>query len=182
MYELNYEIYNLSNPIPMSHFETVYSLLSSSLPQNEMRNKEGQKKLLSDRRYNLLVVSAGVKIIGFIAVWDLEKYSYVEHFAIDTQFRGNGIGGKLLDKCKAYFKSPVILEVEPPESTENATRRIEFYRRHGFNLNDFPYCQPPLQNGFDPLPLKIMSYPKSLDFETFNDIKNSLYTNIYGVF
>jgi len=178
---MNYEIYNVSNPITEQNFENIYSLLANSLPQNEMRSFDGQKKLLNDSRYNLLVAFKDNNLIAFMAIWDLGKYSFIEHFAVDASLRGNGVGGKLLDKCKAYFKSPIILEVEPPKSTKDATRRIEFYKRHGFLFNDYPYAQPPLQKGFETLPLKIMSYPNALDNDNFSKVKNTLYSNIYGV-
>lgn len=178
---MNYEIYNVSNPITEQEFKNIYTLLANSLPQNEMRSFDGQKKLLNDSHYNLLVAFKDNNLIAFMAIWDLGKYSFIEHFAVDASLRGTGIGGKLLDKCKAYFKNPIILEVEPPKSTKDAARRIEFYKRHGFLFNDYPYEQPPLQPEFVPLPLKIMSYPNALDNNDFNEAKNTLYTNIYGV-
>ncbi len=179
---MNYEIYNVSNPVTEQLFENVYTLLASSLPQNEMRSFDGQKKLLNDNRYNLLVAFKDNKLIAFMAIWDLGKYSFIEHFAVDAAVRGKGIGSKLLYKCKAYFKCPIILEVEPPQSTKDATRRIEFYKRHGFLFNDYEYFQPPLQKEFEPLPLKIMSYPTLFNKNDFSEAKNTLYTNIYGIF
>lgn len=179
---MNYEIYNVLNPISSEIFESIYALLSSSLPQSEMRSKENQKELLKDKRYNLLVAFKDNKIIGFMAIWTLNEYTFIEHFAVDCLFRGKGLGGRLLDECKAHSAKPIVLEVEPPESTADASRRIEFYKRHGFLFNDYGYCQPPLQDGFAPLPLRIMSYPHALSKNEFTNVKNILYTNIYGIF
>lgn len=177
---MDFLIYDISNPISETDFESIYCLLSDSLPQTEMRSKENQHRLLSDNRYKLLVAKDGEEINGFMAIWNLDKYFFIEHFAVNSSCRGNGIGGAMLDYCKELF-SPVILEVEPPGSTPESARRIEFYKRHGFCFNDYEYYQPPLQEGFDLLPLKIMSYPHSLDDIKFKEAKYILYREVYGI-
>lgn len=175
---MEYRVYNMTNPISDIQFERIYGILSSSLPQCEMRSKEMQKQLLNDNRYSLTVAEDGGTIVGFIAVWKLSGLYFIEHFAVDSKMRNGGIGGKLLEYCVNMY-SPAILEVEPAESSPEATRRIDFYKRHGFSYNGYEYYQPPLQEGFDLLPLKIMSYPRSLDQNDFEKVRNVLYREIY---
>ena len=72
------------------------------------------------------------------------------------------------------------LEVEPP-TEEMAKRRIEFYKRIGFVLNEYPYMQPSLGEGKNPIPLMIMSYKEPLTKESFENIRKVLYREVYKV-
>ena len=83
------------------------------------------------------------------------------------------------DLIKSY-DVPVCLEVEPPV-TETAVRRITFYERNGMFFNDYDYVQPPLSQGQNSLPLKIMSSGKRISKEQFEDIKSTLYKKVYKV-
>ena len=75
--------------------------------------------------------------------------------------------------------TPMVLEVELPE-TEMAQRRIGFYQRLGFILNEFPYWQPSMQEGQPSIPLKIMSWPKALSQEQFTPWQQQIYQDVYG--
>ena len=78
------------------------------------------------------------------------------------------------------IRKPFVLEVEPP-TEEEAKRRIDFYRRSGFFLNEYHYIQQPLEEGRDPVELKIMSYPEELNREGFDRVKERLYKCVFGV-
>ena len=179
---MDFIINSAISPMSEEQFEEIYDILSSSLPQSEMRKKESQKALLQNASYKILSAYESSEIIGFMAIWDLDSFDFIEHFAVKKYFRGNGLGGKIIDHFLKNCKKPVILEVEPPESTPEAERRIEFYKRHGFNFNPYEYFQPPLQDEYPLIPLKIMSYPTALKHDEFCEVKNILYTNIYGFF
>ena len=69
---------------------------------------------------------------------------------------------------------------KPVPETVLAARRIAFYERNGFFLNDFPYLQPPLSNGRDPVPLRVMTSGRAVSREEFERIKALLYTRVYG--
>lgn len=144
-------------------FERIYELMADAFPQSELRTKDDQMSLLNRKNYKIHVYKKDGKIAAFIAAWELEGMDFVEHFAVDKKYRGHGLGADLM---KAYINQAgsglVILEVEPPEN-EVAVRRINFYNRLGFHLNDFPYMQPAMQKGQKPIPLKIMSYPFPID-------------------
>ena len=48
------------------------------------------------------------------------------------------------------FTGALVLEVEPPESSEIAARRVAFYEKWGFCVNERPYAQPSF-HGEDPV-------------------------------
>ena len=103
----------------------------------------------------------------------------MEHIAVNAAIRGGGIGKKLLMTYIHSDTRPIVLEVEPMNTSEDAERRIAFYERCGFHLNLFPYAQPPLREGQPMLPLNIMSYPGSLTEDAFTPYKSLLYAEVY---
>ena len=74
----------------------------------------------------------------------------------------------------------ICLEVELPDC-EIAKRRIEFYKRNGFFLNEYPYEQPAITKGRKPLPLMIMTSGSEITKDRFDDIKVLLYKCVYQV-
>ena len=73
-----------------------------------------------------------------------------------------------------------MMEVELPE-TEMAARRIGFYERNGFYYNDYFYMQPPIAEGRNAIPLRLMTTGGPLDEEEFSRMQGLLYKNVYGV-
>ena len=118
------------------------------------------------------------KPIGFFALWQFSEFLFVEHFAVAPPLRGKGMGSKMLSALKEKAKTPIVLEVELPE-TEIARRRIGFYERSGFHLNGFSYEQPSLGKGRSPVLLQLMSYPVPLSEEEFFQVKETLYREVY---
>lgn len=166
----------------LEQFERVYEIMSASFPVTEYRTKSGQEKLLDRSEYRLLTErDEEERIIAFLAVWEFPALRFIEHLAVDPSVRGGGVGNKLVRKClEEQPVKPTILEVELPED-ELSARRISFYERLGFRLNEYSYVQPPLREGGDPLPLKIMSYPQLLTEQEFLACRAILYSEVYRV-
>ena len=169
----------MTEKITLSEFNDVFKIMDNSFPNTEMRTYEEQKNLINNDIYSIIVKkNNNNKIIGFICYWNITEFIYIEHFAIDEKERGNNIGGNMIkDFCKNQ-KKIIILEVEHPINN-NSIRRIEFYKRNGFFLNDYEYLQPPLREGNDFLPLKIMSSKRTINNNEFIKLKNDLYTKVY---
>ena len=170
---------NLLEIMQKEEFEQVFSIMEQSFPKEEMRIYEKQKKLLELPFYHIEVVkNKEKKIVAFLAYWKLENFYFIEHVAVSKSERGKKIGEKLLKEAFNKWNCFVVLEVEPPE-TEIAKRRIDFYKRIGFLFNNFEYFQLPLREGFEKIPLKIMSYPRNISKEEFEQYKNMLYQTVY---
>ena len=159
-------------------FEAIYAIMERSFPTEEYRRRKEQEELLGDERYTLWCYEEEGVVIGFAAVWELERFWFLEHLAVEPVCRGKGVGGLLLDALVARSPGRVILEVEPPE-THLARRRVDFYTRHGFCINEYPYRQPSISRGKPDIPLQVMSYPSPLDEETFRQTKKQLYRIVY---
>ena len=160
---------------------SVYSLMEKSFPTDERRPYEKQKALLSEPMYSIYGVkpdSGGVT--AFITVWQFEHFAYVEHFAVDPDCRGSGIGSAVLRELVSELSCTVCLEVELPEN-DIAKRRIAFYERNGFVTNSYPYIQPPYAEEQSPLPLIIMTSGRTVSEDEFEVMKGLLYKKVYKV-
>lgn len=139
-------------------FKNIKRLLIASFPSDERRDMADYERIARDNaKFSLLAAMNCNNFAGFISSWDFDRFSYVEHFAIESTLRGQGLGGQLLSHFVATVGKPVILEVEPPES-EMARRRIAFYRRHGFKLwSEIDYVQPPYSPSQHAQPMRLMT-------------------------
>lgn len=155
----------------------IYAAMKRSFCDDELRGFTQTCALLSDGRYCLFHIVEGGRRVGYISVWELEGFAFVEHFAVYEDFRGAGIGGKAIELiCKNY--AAVALEAERP-ANEIARRRIDFYARHGFALNPQDYVQPAYRKGGSPVPMRLMSYPQMLD--DYDGVVARIYSAVYGI-
>lgn len=164
----------------MQLLEEIWPVYEEAFPAEERRSIKQQKAIMKNPCYNLKILHSGVKTAGFIGFWDFSNFLFIEHFAFKKRFRCQGLGTKTLQKIKALFKKKIIIEVEKPE-TFIAKRRIKFYERLGFKLNNYDYLQPAYNKTQEPVPLLIMSYPEKMDTEDFIKIKDMLYHRVYGI-
>jgi len=160
-------------------FDKIYDLMEISFPSDEYRTYDEQKELLNDPAYSIYVLyNESQDVKAFIAVWDFNEFAFIEHFAVHPEYRNCGVGTGMLNEMTELLGKTVCLEVEPPE-TEMASRRIGFYKRNNFYLNEFPYMQPPISRGKKAIPLLIMTSDGKVDKDTFERIKGTLYTRVY---
>lgn len=162
------------------NFDDVFSLMQKSFPKNEYRSYEGQKRLLENPHYKIIPYFGGDnELLAFAGVWEFDFFKFVEHIAVSEKCRGMGIGSKIMRDIIEKSDVDIILEIEPPVD-EITTKRLRFYEKLGFKYNDFEYFQLPLNKNDRPIPLKILSYPQTLDAQKFEKIKRIIYSNVYG--
>lgn len=159
-------------------FEQFYQLLSDNFPKSEIRTKEGQRKLLPLDDYCIYVEKSDGDIVGFLAEWSGEHHRFLEHLAVDEKFRGGGTGSHLLREYHDLNDKPVILEVEQPHD-DTGYRRVKFYEKNGYTLNEFGYIQPPLFKDKTGVPLVLMSYPEALTGDGFDAFKEWVFKTVY---
>lgn len=164
-------------------FEAIYKILEESFPEDEYRSFQGQKALFENPKYTVHICQDGGMVYSFLATWTFGNFVYGEHMAVSKEVRNRGTGKKMIlaaaEEARKVGKV-FCLEVEPP-TEEMAKRRIEFYKRIGFVLNEYPYMQPSLGEGKNPIPLMIMSYKEPLTKEAFENIRKVLYREVYKV-
>lgn len=161
-------------------FDAVYDIMEKSFPDDEYRPYEEQRELLLRPEYNIYVVDDSTEgdIKAFITVWEFEDFAFVDHFAVNPAYRNGGIGSAVLEAMRGMIKKQICLEVELPEC-DMARRRIDFYTRNGFVLNEYPYMLPPISAGKKDVPLLIMTSDAGVDRERFEHIRDVLYREVY---
>lgn len=154
------------------YFDKAWELYEEAFPLNERRLFDAQVKLMSDSKYHFDILIDNNQLIGFLLWWNLETFRYIDHFATSKQLRNKGYGKLIIENFINSNDKPILLEVELPVSELNK-RRIKFYERIGFKLNQHHYELPDFEGNQSPLELKLMTYPSLIskkDVEQF--VKN----------
>lgn len=157
-------------------FKSTYESL---FPPDERREWGQLLGLVGHPPFKLFEISAHGKFIGFISVWNLSDFSFIEHFGIRTSEQGKGYGAQALRQVLSISPKPVVLEVEEP-LTETAQRRIAFYKRLNFSVNSGSYFQPPYSIEKSSIKMLIMSYPNKIETFGFEKIKAHIHDRVYG--
>ena len=157
-------------------FEDFYALLLESFIPEEIRSSEDALKILDNPDFILYNISVAGRPVGYISAWALDEITFIEHFVMRKEERGNGYGERTVKEIAEIHKS-LVLECEPRDD-EIKTRRAAFYERCGFRENPIDYVQPSYQSGYSEVPLLLMSYPDTLK-RPEKTIKE-IYKKVYG--
>lgn len=161
-------------------FDKVFHIMEQSFPEDEYRPYEEQEALLKNPAYHIYTINDNADIKAFVAIWEFDEIIFIEHLAVNPEFRNEGLGSLILQELIKRLNKLICLEVELPED-EMKRRRIGFYERNGFYLNEYDYVQPAFSKEKNPVPLKIMTTGSKVSEEEFRCIKNLLYTEVYKV-
>lgn len=159
--------------------EFVEKLYLESFPRNERRPiLEMHQLIATEDRFSLFTIqNQKEEQVGFISFWTFDSFIYLEHFAIDSKFRGKQYGKDVLEYFISNSDKPLVGEIEPAELSDMAHRRHGFYQRHGFKIWDIPYKQPPYEEGYPAIPMKLISFG---EIDT-TPVINEIYTKAYKI-
>ncbi|MGL5272932.1 MAG: GNAT family N-acetyltransferase [Phocaeicola sp.] len=165
----------------VEEYNYLEELMHTSFPEIERRDREAQRDYTDNNPFLQSYIALDEsKPVGFVNIWKLNGFYYIEHIAIDPSQRNGGYGKRVLEKIESEFNEwPIVLEVEKPED-EMSSRRINFYKRLGFVLHELPYIQPPYRVDGKELPLYLMSYGKLNMEEEYHKIRSSIYKEVYN--
>lgn len=153
----------------------IYNSYISSFPEDERRSESQFNCLFTNGKVKVFSVLNDLQYIGYLIVWELTEFVFIEHFEIFSEFRSQKFG---TDVIKDLFRdySKIILEAEPETLDKDAKRRIEFYRRNGFFVIDENYIQPPYEKEKNPINLWLLAnyQPEKLD-----RIREEIYDVVY---
>ncbi len=186
-----YSIYKMDNKIQIQHKSfhemenkdkaLLRKTYEESFPHNERRDFLLLSNLAKEeKRFQISGLYKEEDYVGFISRWDFDSFLYIEHFAIEASLRNHKIGFTALKQFVETQDKPIILEVEMPYN-ELSERRIGFYKRMGFVLDNHIYFQPPYHKTDGWFEMRLMSYGKIDLEESFGDIRDCLYKNVYSV-
>ena len=174
--EINLE--RIKSPVDLDKIRNLYI---SSFPAPERREFHELVDMLDllECSVCLIKIPRG-KIAGFCIAWDFEMFAFIEHFAIEPDFCGLGIGGEVLSIFNNKYPV-IILETETPVNVINQ-RRINFYQRNGFRLLDLKYFQPSYGKNKPEIELKLMSTNIEFSSETLDECIHLIRERVYRKF
>lgn len=171
-------------------FSKSWELYISAFPEEERRPLEYHLETLNYKQFNSNAITKDGEFIGIIFWWELQNIIYIEHLATTTAVRGRGLGRTILEQFihnsnQALYannikKGTILLEVEHP--TENISqRRIEFYKRIGFKLNQHKYTHPSYWGAENPpVELMIMTHPHTISKTELDRFKRDNFAIIHS--
>lgn len=161
--EISFQKIQRAQLIPLS----IKELYHGAFPEEERRPWDDIARRIdnSDPFFAFYVLQHNDENIGFITLWRLPQALYCEHFAILPDRRGKGFGSAAIKEAITMGAAitpgtplPLVLEVELPEKSAEAARRVEFYRHCGMlALEEFPYWQPPYRPDLPEIAMMLMA-------------------------
>ncbi len=125
----------------MEDFRQVKELLVNELgvdPENFTRDKFAAAVEYFGRYY--LVAKVGERVVGFVSGFDDGVglfHGYMGRLVVDKEFRNNGIGRELVERCLGGFKDAGVNSVIVGVRRDNVASRRIFEGKIGFNGGDY---------------------------------------------
>ncbi|WP_312075337.1 GNAT family N-acetyltransferase [Chryseobacterium sp.] len=153
----------------------IYNSYINSFPEDERRDWTKFVALFTHPKVKVFSVLHENNNSGYVVIWELSDFTFVEHFEVFNEYRNLKIGSQILDILKQNYPR-IILEIEPEHLSEDAKRRFSFYQRNGFSLIDEMYLQPSYGDGKKKLELWLLANYKPLDLKlTIDEIHDIVY-------
>ena len=149
--------------------DRLIPLYEESFPEEERRAIGPLKELIRNQPAMCFnAVECDGELSGLFVYWNMDDFYYLEHLAVFPAMRNKKIGQQVLDFVAAHLKGLRLLEVEPT-TDEMTTRRVNYYRRNGYEVLDKTYVQPSYHALEDACPLWIMGNEPSPRLAEFTD-------------
>jgi ribosomal protein S18 acetylase RimI-like enzyme len=161
-------------------FNAFWNIYEEAFPSDERREKKQQEAVMKRKEYQLLGYYAQKKMVGFMASWTFPEFIIFEHLAIEAPLRNKGLGSAMIREYLQNEPRRVVVEVEKPETSVNAARRIRFYDRLKFKVSPYRYTQPPYSATKNPVSMKMITN-KAMTPEEYDNIRAKIHKELYGL-
>jgi len=152
--------------------DNVNHLYDLAFPFHEQRSNQGRQSVQRCSDYYLYYFTDNSVFVCFIGSWKITNFFYIEHFAISPQLRGQGYGQKVL-KLFSKQVAKIILEIDPVID-EQSRKRLSFYKRCGFEQNEYKHTHPSYHSQYAPHELEVLSFPTKIDKKTYQIFNEKL--------
>jgi len=159
----------------------IKPLYEGSFPLHERRLWTTLLQLLNQPEMRVQALYEDNILIGFVIMWTLETWVYLEHFAITPQHRSKGLGKHVMEHLIKAANNKLVLETELPIN-EPAIRRVAFYERVGLQKIRFQYFQPPYRKGESSFPMQLMTSKTINDAIEVNKLTTLIKKEVYEKF
>ena len=104
-------------------------------------SRELIEELIESPYHDIIIASDGDKIVGMvivsIVVATLDRNVYMEDLVVDSETRGQGVGGKLLEAVKEWGREHGCRRLEFTSSSREKKEGAKgFYESHGAEARD----------------------------------------------
>lgn len=114
--------------------------MEKDFPDDERPSYNDYRELIENNKSTPYAYEEENKMKAYIICVEKGDFVLISHLAVLKEYRGQGIGTKLLEKMKSFYKDKqaVILEAEAEEQAKNEKdletikRRQKFYTKCGF--------------------------------------------------
>lgn len=155
--------------------QEIYSSYISTFPVDEQRDKKQFVDLFSNPQVKIMSVAHESKAVGYLILWELSTFVFVEHFEVFESFRSKKLGSYIISHLLENYPK-IILEIEPEDLGEDAKRRYSFYQRNSFSLIDKTHVQPSYGEGKKSLNLWLLA---NYSPENVEDCKKEIGDTVY---
>lgn len=157
----------------------LITLYEEAFPESERRDIRQLKELIGNcpRMYFNAVEEEG-QLAGLFVYWNFGDFYYLEHLAVYAHMRNRKIGQQVLEYVAKHLSGVRLLEVEPPV-TEISVRRINYYRRNGYEVLDETYRQPSYRRTGEDYSLWIMGNCARIGKEKLQEYIESIKQEVY---
>lgn len=155
--------------------QEIYASYTTTFPVDEQRDKEHFESLFSNPHVKFMSVIHESEAIGYLILWELSSFVFVEHFEVFEAFRSKKLGSHIMHHLSESYPN-IILEIEPAELSEDASRRYSFYQRNNFTLIDTTHVQPSYGEGKKSLNLWLLA---NYTPENIEEVKKEIQDIIY---
>lgn len=153
-------------------FKQAWNIYLESFPSIERRTIDEQKKLINKDNYKMLCYIENDIVLSIVFYWKISTYTFLEHFAVNSKIRGKSYGSKILERFIEDNEN-IVLEIEEIND-EISKKRLKFYEKFNFVLNEHEHYQIPFRNGEEELKLLLMTYKRSLYEDEYKDFYKQL--------
>lgn len=154
----------------------IFTAYCETFPENERRSEAQFESLFHNGNTKVFSILNQSKSIGYLIIWELKNFAFLEHFEIFENFRNQNFGAEVLQKIIKIYPN-IILETETSSTNKMAERRIAFYQKNGFRkISDF-YMQPSYGEGKESIELLLFA---NFSPENLERIIENIYKVVYG--
>lgn len=155
--------------------QEIYTSYTTTFPADEQRDQKHFLGLFTNPHVKFMSVIHESEEVGYLILWELSSFVFVEHFEVFERFRSKKLGSTIMNHLSESYPK-IILEIEPADSGEDASRRYSFYQRNNFSLIDTTHVQPSYGKGKKSLNLWLLANytPENLE-EAKREILDIIY-------
>lgn len=161
--------------------EEVWDLMISTYEYERRRTRQHFEEVCKRSSYQLMELRTNSSLQGFIGFWDLGKWVVIEHMAVAKGEQSEKVIPILLLRLLSEVHQKAIVVAETDLILDEVQKiNCQLYKNTGFIENPYVYIQPSYHKGMASFPQRLLSYPSSISYEQFKDLRSLLYRFVYG--